>query len=389
MVIRRPSRNRMFFAKCSAFMVAWLEITSACLGQTQGPPKKKVDIEPNVVVIPLRGTVGIFKDDFDALPKRNQIPDFVTSDIVRGALDEAKKSKPEAVVLEISGPGGDVDEMCFIVNMLMDEQDNGLRVIAWIGPDVISADAEIALACKELVAKSLCQIGACVIWRHGVNGERIDVRGKDGDPVARKMYAALVAPVQQAQDKARRPRCVEEAMRVMEAELWWHPQKGLAATIGKDDGWEQVDKANDVLMLSSEQLIKFGLAIGKADDETQLLKALELPATTKVRRLDGYMKIRRHNAAQKALKSWQRIVDFLNAYKGIAESFEEAKSRPDTDARTRRALLVTCADQIRITKDMLDRLELNKASKAPLHEQLDGLAKRIFQSISEIDATNR
>jgi len=390
MVIRHRTGKRSLAMIYAPLALACGLSASLCFGQGAAPTKKNADVAPNVAVIPLHGTIGVFKDDFDAKAKGTQAPDFVTADILRSALEEARKSNPQSIVLEISGPGGAVSEMLEMVKMLMTEQDNKRRIVAWIGPDVISADAEIALACKELVVKSQCQIGACVVWATSQNGKRVDVRGEDNDPVARKMYAALIAPVQQAQDKAGRPRCVEEAMRVMGTELWWSPQKGLAATKGNGAEWEQVDGAKEVLTLSSEQLLKYGLAIGKADSDAQLLDVLQLPPTTEVRHLDATVKSRRHTAAQKARNAWKKVDDFVESIHAIearVAEYNELLAQGNLPAA--KPKIADCHRRVIAAKEFLERAKLDEATESEYRRSLDALASKIKSAKAILDVSPR
>ena len=390
MVIRHLLRNCLLALAYAALAPGWMFPTSTCRGQSPAPAKKKVDAEPNVTVIPLRGSVGLFKDDFDAKASRTQAPDFVTAEILKGALEEAHKGNPQAIILEVSGPGGSVSEMLEMVKMLMTEQDNKQRLIAWIGPEVLSADAEIALACKELVVKSQCQIGACVVWATERNGKRVDVRGDDNDPVARKMYSALISPVQQAQDKAGRPRCIEEAMRVMGTELWWSPQKGLAASKGAGAEWEQVDGAKDVLTLSSEQLLKYGLAIGKADTDADLLDVLKLPPTTKVKRLDSKVKSLRHTASQRAKNAWKKVDDFVESLVAIDERLREYNELIAQGNRlAAKPKISDCHRRVIAAREFLERAKLDESTEADFRQQLGSLENKIKSAKAILDISPR
>jgi hypothetical protein len=204
------------------------------------------------------------------------------------------------------------------------------------------------------------------------------------------MYAALIAPVQQAQDKAGRPRCVEEAMRVMGTELWWSPQKGLAATKGNGAEWEQVDGAKEVLTLSSEQLLKYGLAIGKADSDAQLLDVLKLPPTTEVRHLDATVKSRRHTAAQKARNAWKKVGDFVESIHAIearVAEYNELLAQGNLPAA--KPKIADCHRRVIAAKEFLERAKLDEATESEYRRSLDALASKIKSAKAILDVSPR
>jgi hypothetical protein len=280
--------------------------------------------EPNVFIIPMIGQVGYARQDFVA----NSRTEFITSDIFSRCCRPIRDRKPgqerATVILDLSGPGGYFDEAASIIRQIKDLQDANHRVVAWTGGEVLSADAEIAMTCCEIVTRPACTLGAAVLWQI-VDGKPVDARGPLDDAVAAKFYSAIVAPLQESQDRCRRPRCVEESMRVQAAELWWSPTSGFSPSRQEGTNWRQLDSASEVLTLSASQLLETKLAIGSADDIPKLLLVLGIPANAGVKRMDSVVRENRESL-RKQLKSVQ---DGIKALLKQVEEHDQAAAAGD------------------------------------------------------------
>jgi len=367
--MRRNTSSRLNRLSSLGYAIlAGLYFANGCLADSK--PNGSSDSIPQrpAVIIPLSGSIGC---DYAALRKDKSTP-FITSSIFRAALAEARRLNPIIVILDISGPGGDVSEMLEIVRALLDAQNDSLRIAAWIGPDVYSADAEIALACRELVTRQRCSLGAAVMYRVTSDGSLKEVRGDDTDAVRRKFYSAKVSVLQEAQDRAGRPRCVEESMRVLEAQLWWSPVKGFAAAPANGEtGWERLDGPSDILTLSSAQLLRFGICRGQADTRAQLCQALGLPANTPVRDLQDFIRPLRFKVASRALEDARKIDDIVEAEilleKRTGEAAFAVEQARWSDAIDR---FTSCQKRINHIRDMVDKSPVPEYAKEEYREDL-------------------
>ena len=177
-------------------------------------------------------------------------------------------------------------------------------------------------------------------------------------------------------------------MRVMGTELWWSPQKGLAATRGTGSEWEQVDGSKDVLTLSSEQLLKYGLAIGKADTDADLLDVLKLPPTTKVKRLDSKVKSLRHTASQRAKNAWKKVDDFVESLVAMDERLREYNElMAQGNLLAAKPKIADCHRRVIAAREFLERAKLDESTEADFRQQLGSLENKIKSAKAILDVS--
>jgi hypothetical protein len=193
-----------------------------------------------------------------------------------------KDRRPDAIVLDVSSPGGLVLAMDDIVDQLLKVQtEDKLRVIAW-PQDAHSAAAVTCLACKELVVRPISQLGAAT-----------KVLGVDEAPKAK---TAMDQKVKSATDARRRTIAnvtgrdlrVLDAMQFPERKLWFKAGVGFSDKPPMGDGWSELDGSEETpATLNADEMVRTGIALAsKAVDNSELLAAIKLPADTTVTILD-------------------------------------------------------------------------------------------------------
>src|SRR5687768_15317904 len=83
-----------------------------------------------------------------ALPLVGTVGDEVTAEAFEAALKAARASRPKYVVLVIDSPGGSVQDMARIVQLIDAHRD--VEFVAYVHGDALSAAAIIALACPKI-----------------------------------------------------------------------------------------------------------------------------------------------------------------------------------------------------------------------------------------------
>lgn len=83
--------------------------------------------------------------------------DSITARSVERRMSEAARGGADALVFEIDSPGGEVDSVLRICNMI--KQSPVPNTVAWINSDAYSGGALIALACREMVATDTASFG--------------------------------------------------------------------------------------------------------------------------------------------------------------------------------------------------------------------------------------
>ncbi len=219
-----------------------------------------------VVLIPLRGSVGL-----------NDVNEpFIAADPFLKVFQKARSIKPAAIVLDIDGPGGRVDEMKRIVGILLEAQVQGERVVAW-PRNAGSADAIITLACREIYTRTLSKVGAavCIVW-DAAKGEFVACEAKaESDPAVRAKFDSWDnADFKLICEVTGRSRAIDRAMRELEAELWWSPTSGVAEQRSTDGDWECLDSNRTILTLSDSEMRQIGMSLGTANSIEELRQAL-------------------------------------------------------------------------------------------------------------------
>lgn len=216
-----------------------------------------------IYVITLHGLVGN-SDECD-LPKN-------TAAKLKKSLLVAKEMNPNAVLLDIDGPGGLVFEEQAIIEVLLQAQTEGLRIVA-LPRNAFSAWALIALSCKEIVVMKSTRMGASVTIQNKGNGI---IEAVKDDAVAQKFASVHNASLRQISEMTGRSNCIADAMRFQESELWWSPTKGFLANKGLENDWIQLDDKIRVCCLTGSEMVKTKIALGEINSMKDIPKLLRL-----------------------------------------------------------------------------------------------------------------
>ena len=200
-------------------------------------------------------------------------------------MEVAEERRPVALVLSIDSPGGLVSVMRHVIERTLKcQRVRGMRVVAWPS-EAGSAAALLALSCREIVTTPLTRLGAAnEIF---MNGEQVPDPRNAGEQKQKAWNDALW---QLVTEHTGRPPVVQRAMQHSEPELWHHPALGFrdARPSGMDaGGWTALDDdPKKPCVLTGEQLVRIGFAMGMATSEDELVAVLGLPPATPVRILD-------------------------------------------------------------------------------------------------------
>lgn len=202
-----------------------------------------------VVVIPLKGVVGPTLDNEEW---------FSATDFEK-ALAKAEKLSPAAIILEIKSPGGLVATEERIIQMIIDSQGRGARIVAWV-TDAGSAAALITLACKEIFVMPSARVGAAVTIVSGESGTSSLKSLTEKDPdLAAKYESFHSATHKSAAEATGRSPAIADAMRDMSKELWWSSEGGFSES-RRTESDELIDGPKTVLTLTAGTMEKTGLA---------------------------------------------------------------------------------------------------------------------------------
>jgi len=238
--------------------------------------------QPEVVVIRLEG--GFETTNLETLSESIQL--LSTSTMLKVACER----EPLAIVLSINSPGGVVFVMDGIIDRLLSLQlTEGRRIVAW--PRLAgSAAASVTCACKEIIVRSDCKIGAAT---------RITADGQAAPPpttaLDQKLAAVDAARYRQIAELTKRDPLILDAFKKPELRLYFKPEvppkfaterpKVAKSKPPVDEpGWIALDDSTSMPMVLTAQTAQdIGLAGSVSADSTkQLVVAMSLPETTPV-----------------------------------------------------------------------------------------------------------
>ncbi len=212
------------------------------------PPIVKYD-GPTYCVIPMKGTIG--KE--------------IVASVVDDAFKDILKRKPTVIVLEMDSPGGLIQEVGPLANVLLKYSDFRLVVMV---KQAISAAAVTTMSVKEIYTTPGSVIGAATAY----------VLGRDGMPkdIDEKMRSIWRATARTCAENGRHPPLLAEAMIEAKHNLEWVEENGKK-TIREGRGQNLFLEEGKLLCLTAGEAVEVGLAQGTVEDYKALGKAMGFP----------------------------------------------------------------------------------------------------------------
>ncbi|MBU6208645.1 MAG: ATP-dependent Clp protease proteolytic subunit [Planctomycetes bacterium] len=213
------------------------------------PPTDKPAPSAKFALIPLHGHVGLSQHD-----------QCFSAKGVLTCLEEAKARGADAVVFHINSPGGRVDSKQRIQQAISLIRRERVRTIAVI-EDAGSAAALIALACDEWYALPGCKLGAATTVLTSDDGSAMSFnKAMELDPDLKAKYKSwqCAQDLEACRDTGR-PTILAMAMKDKEHEVWYSASAGFTAK-ASDSGSELIDSKEEILTLTYTQLVQYGLA---------------------------------------------------------------------------------------------------------------------------------
>ena len=244
------------------------------------PASIKTESSSNlVVVIPLQGVVGPTLDNDEW---------FSATDFEK-TLNKAEKLNPAAIILEINSGGGLVATEERIIQMIIDSQGRGTRIVAWVF-DAGSAAALITLACKEIFVMPSARVGAAVTIVSGESGTASLKSLTEKDPELAAKYESWKSAIHKSAAEATgRSPAIADAMRDMSKELWWSSAGGFSET-RRTESDELIDGPKTVLTLTAGTMEKTGLAKQK-NSLDDVIHSLGMRRSPEIKKLNSYMEL--------------------------------------------------------------------------------------------------
>lgn len=215
--------------------------------EPKGPPIIHYD-GPTYYFAPMRGVVG----------------EAVTASILERMLADAARRKPSVVVLYMDSPGGSVDEVAKLVNVIAAYKQR-LRIVVW-AKRAISAAAITSLAANEIYMHPTATFGAATAFRITPAGSAVAIE--------EKMQSVWRAQGRSAAEVGGHSPLLAEGMIDSSAGIYMHRVAGKPVLTSRPQfGSVIVKDPGKLLTLTGREAVASGLAQAVVEDLAELGKA--------------------------------------------------------------------------------------------------------------------
>lgn len=205
-------------------------------------------------------------------PGMDAIGPYVNSEALKASFEKLPKDDPvDVIVFRINSTGGLLNEVPRLSD-LFEGYKSTSRVVVWVDR-ALSAAALTSVTSSTIVMSPGGTIGAAVTYTRRA-GKTEALTGENLEK-ALQVGAALAA-------RGKHEPALVRAMQVPEALSCDLGAAGPVNWQASESGSEVVNKAGEVLTLTGEQAVKYGLAAGIADSKDALMKLVGYPAWTEV-----------------------------------------------------------------------------------------------------------
>jgi ClpP class serine protease len=260
---------------------------------------------------------------------------------------------PQAIILQIDGPGGRGDAMQAIADAI--SQTNNCPIIAYIDEGAYSAAAVVALACDKVYIKSTAGIGAVgsVVGstREQDYAEHLSIYNSDfqlndflyttvlaeknGRPelLAKALIDRSISVIEVANVDGSRA-FVEKEDRQPTQTLIRTICEGMSTT--ESDNISPTDIAGKVLNLTAKNAVELGLVDGIAESPADILAGMQI-SEAKITRVPGIEKImKKYTAARRNISDGLfRIEQLEQDIKTLSDQFSTIDNQLRTGTKTR------------------------------------------------------
>ncbi|OPX24887.1 MAG: hypothetical protein B1H04_01250 [Planctomycetales bacterium 4484_123] len=250
------------------------------------------------------------------LPIKGQIGIDVRAEFLAEALKEVRAKKPDYVVLYFDSPGGSVQEMVRVLDVL-EAARKELRIVALVRR-ALSTAAVLAMACPEIYITPAGQIGRAAGPGPDEQGQIVPLTSAEQQEVRRRLPEVA--------RQAGHPELVAQAMVDPKVEMCIRVQDGKPGAF-KGRGGRVICTKGELLLLGGRDAVDAALAKGIGDDVATLHEDMGLKGWHVVRGGGWYLMTRRAREYRRKLEQARRK-ERRDAYMAsIAPRLEELKRR--------------------------------------------------------------
>jgi hypothetical protein len=233
----------------------------------KAPPIRQIE-GVSYLVVPLHGVVG----------------QQITADLLEACLADAVLREPTVVILEVQSPGGLIQEVPRLAEVIGRYRDR-LRLVVFVR-EAMSAAAITALGVGEILVHPNARFGAATAWKVGPSGTPTKIE--------EKFQSAWRATARSMAEMGRHEPLLAEAMIDANLELHVRQEDGrpVVAEGSAPQNTRELTRKGKLLTLTAGEAVACGLADAQAKNYAELGTKLGLP---------GW---KRHDALAKPLAEW-------------------------------------------------------------------------------------
>jgi hypothetical protein len=229
----------------------------------------------NVPPEPAAPPVVVAKGDtYYVIPLHGEVGATVLASALKKSLNDAALRKPTVVVLDIDSPGGLVAEAERIIEIIH-HYNKQMRLVAFTDQD-LSAAAILSLSVREIYVKPTSTIGAATSFVPGEPNLSPEVQ--------EKMQSAWRAVARNSAEEGGHDPLLADAMIDNNIELHLETVDGKPV-VKEGPGDHELCRMGQILTLTSHEAVECGLAVGDAEDYTELGQKLGLADWTECKGL--------------------------------------------------------------------------------------------------------
>lgn len=223
--------------------------TSSTMKGEPTPPPVIKHAGPVYYVIPLRGKVGV----------------TIVASVLEKSLADAATRNPSAVILQIDSPGGLIQEVENLIDVI-EKHKKKVKIVVWT-KEALSAAAITALSVDDIYVQKGATFGAATAWRMTPRGTP--------EAVAEKMASIWRARGRSAAELGNHSPLLAESMIDPSKPLYLGTENGKPAIFDENKtGSTLFKEPGKILALTAREAVACGLAKGIADSPAELGQAL-------------------------------------------------------------------------------------------------------------------
>ena len=271
-VVQGGSSTVMTFRTADVEKLTEGPLATASRPASQPTSKSLLDLPPAPAAPPVVKYTG---PTYYLIPLHGRVGQTVLAELLEKSLADAAKRGPTVVILEVDSPGGLIQEVPKIADVIR-KYSKQLRVAVYVRKSAISAAAILSMSAGEIYMNPGAIIGAATAFQMDPNGTPADI--------SEKFQSIWRATARSAAEQGGHSGLLAEGMIDAKLELFL-AQEGGKKIVKEGKGAEVVKRPGRLLAMTAGEALSCGLSAGTVEGYEDLGKLLKLPGWTECKGL--------------------------------------------------------------------------------------------------------